>query len=44
MEHLLQARHGGDLTRLSVSRVAPVGPRRGWRPAMAVVQWSLMKR
>lgn len=40
----LHARHGGDLVQLAVSRAAPVGPRTGWRPAMPVTQWSLVKR
>jgi precorrin-6Y C5,15-methyltransferase (decarboxylating) len=40
----LQARHGGDLTRIDIARMAPLGDRRGWRPAMPVVQWSLVKR
>ena len=39
----LHARHGGDLTRLAVSRAEPIGPRKGWRPMMTVTQWSLMK-
>lgn len=39
----LQAKHGGDLTRISVERAAPVGRLRGWRPAMSVTQWSLVK-
>jgi precorrin-6Y C5,15-methyltransferase (decarboxylating) len=40
----LQARHGGDLTRIEISRAAALGSRRGWRPAMPVVQWSVIKR
>ena len=40
----LHARMGGDLVRIAVSRAVPVGPRRGWRPAMPVTQWSLVKR
>ncbi|PWJ21966.1 precorrin-6y C5,15-methyltransferase (decarboxylating) subunit CbiE [Jannaschia seohaensis] len=40
----LQARHGGDLVRLSVDRAEPVGRFRGWRSAMPVTQWSLIKR
>ncbi|MDR7035188.1 precorrin-6y C5,15-methyltransferase (decarboxylating) subunit CbiE [Mesorhizobium sp. BE184] len=43
MESLLLARHaefGGDLVRLAVSRAAPVGSMKGWRPAMPVTQWS----
>jgi precorrin-6Y C5,15-methyltransferase (decarboxylating) len=38
-----QARHGGALLRLSVERAGPVGGRTGWRPAMPVVQWSVIK-
>ena len=38
----LHAEIGGDLTRLSVERAAPVGTLTGWRPAMPVVQWSLI--
>ncbi|MEE3098227.1 MAG: cobalamin biosynthesis bifunctional protein CbiET, partial [Pseudomonadota bacterium] len=37
----LHARHGGELTRISISRAAPVGGRTGWRPAMDVTQWSM---
>jgi precorrin-6Y C5,15-methyltransferase (decarboxylating) len=37
----LHAEFGGDLTRLSVERAAPLGGLTGWRPAMPVVQWSL---
>ncbi len=41
----LQAEIGGELTRLSIERAAPIGgltgSRAGWRPAMPVVQWSL---
>ncbi|WP_299812848.1 precorrin-6y C5,15-methyltransferase (decarboxylating) subunit CbiE [uncultured Jannaschia sp.] len=40
----LHARHGGDLVKLSVARAEPVGPYRGWRPAMPVTQYSLVKR
>jgi len=38
----LHAEHGGDLTRIAVERAAPVGSRTAWRPAMPVVQWSLV--
>ncbi|HUS53141.1 MAG TPA: precorrin-6y C5,15-methyltransferase (decarboxylating) subunit CbiE [Thermohalobaculum sp.] len=38
----LHAEIGGDLTRLSIERAAPVGTLTGWRPAMPVVQWSLI--
>lgn len=40
----LHARVGGDLTRIGVSRAAPVGGRTGWRTAMTVTQWHGMKR
>ncbi|WP_394153780.1 precorrin-6y C5,15-methyltransferase (decarboxylating) subunit CbiE [Loktanella salsilacus] len=40
----LHARHGGDLVRLSVCRAEPVGRLTGWRAAMPVTQWSLVKR
>jgi precorrin-6B C5,15-methyltransferase / cobalt-precorrin-6B C5,C15-methyltransferase len=39
----LQARHGGELTRLAVSRAEPVGPFQGWRALMPVTQWSLRR-
>jgi precorrin-6Y C5,15-methyltransferase (decarboxylating) len=46
MEAILLDRHakvGGDLVRVAVSRVAPVGSMHGWRPAMPVTQWSWTK-
>lgn len=46
MEALLigrQTQLGGELTRITVSRAAPVGTMQGWRPAMPVTQWSWMK-
>jgi precorrin-6B C5,15-methyltransferase / cobalt-precorrin-6B C5,C15-methyltransferase len=36
-------RHGGELSRLSVEHLEPIGRYRGWRPARAVVQWSAVK-
>ena len=36
----LHARHGGELSRLSVAHAEPVGPYRGWRSAMPVTQWT----
>jgi len=39
----LQARLGGDLTRIAVSRAGPVGSMQGWRPAMPVTQWVWTK-
>lgn len=38
-----QARLGGSLIRLEVSRASPVGGMQGWRPAMPVTQWSWLK-
>jgi precorrin-6Y C5,15-methyltransferase (decarboxylating) len=38
------ARLGGDLTRLAVSRAAPVGGFTGWKPMAPVTQWSVTKR
>lgn len=38
-----QANYGGDLTRISVSRTQPVGKMQGWRSAMPVTQWSVIK-
>jgi len=46
MEALLiatQARLGGDLTRIAVSRAGAVGSMQAWRPALPVTQWSWTK-
>jgi precorrin-6Y C5,15-methyltransferase (decarboxylating) len=37
------AAHGGEMTRLSVSRLTPVGPYHGWKPLMPVTQWRAVK-
>ena len=45
-EHLLLEmfeKHGGELTRLSISRATPVGPYFGWKPSMPVTQWAFNK-
>lgn len=39
----LHARLGGRLTRIALSRAAPVGGMTGWRPAMPVTQWAWVK-
>lgn len=39
----LHAVWGGEMTRLSVSRLTPVGPYRGWKPFMGVTQLALSK-
>lgn len=36
-------KHGGDLTRIAVSRAEPVGRLTGWRTAMPLTQWSIIK-
>jgi precorrin-6B C5,15-methyltransferase / cobalt-precorrin-6B C5,C15-methyltransferase len=36
-------RYGGELSRLSVEHLEPVGRYHSWRPARAVVQWSSIK-
>lgn len=45
-EAILLARHadfGGSLTRIALSRAAPIAGMTGWRPAMPVTQWSWEK-
>ncbi|MGZ4599309.1 precorrin-6y C5,15-methyltransferase (decarboxylating) subunit CbiE [Oryzihumus sp.] len=37
------ATHGGDLTRVGVAHAVPVGGFTGWRAAMPVTQWSVVK-
>jgi precorrin-6Y C5,15-methyltransferase (decarboxylating) len=34
---------GGELVRLNIARLEPVGPYHGWRPLMGVTQWRLEK-
>lgn len=36
-------RHGGDLSRVAVSRAERIGGMTGWRPAMPVTQWRWEK-
>jgi precorrin-6Y C5,15-methyltransferase (decarboxylating) len=38
------ARLGGDLTRVAVQRAGPIGGFTGWRAAMPVTIWSVVKR
>lgn len=35
--------HGGELTRIAVEHLEPIGRSHGWKPARAVVQWSVTK-
>lgn len=35
------AKHGGELTRISVEHAAPLGGFTGWQPARTVTQWSV---
>lgn len=39
----VHAEIGGDLTRLSVQRAAPLGRFEGWHSAMPVTQWAISK-
>lgn len=39
----LHALHGGSLRRIAIDRLAPVGGKHGWRPAMPVTQWRVEK-
>ncbi|WP_262027042.1 precorrin-6y C5,15-methyltransferase (decarboxylating) subunit CbiE [Microvirga sp. Mcv34] len=39
----LYAQHGGVMRRLAVSRLEPVGGMHGWRAAMPVTQWLVVK-
>jgi precorrin-6Y C5,15-methyltransferase (decarboxylating) len=36
-------KHGGELIRIDVSHVVPLGTKRGMRPQMAVTQWRAIK-
>ncbi len=38
------SRHGGELIRLSVERVEPLGSFRSWVPARPIVQWSVVRQ
>jgi len=38
-----QARLGGELIRIEVSRAGPIGSMQGWKPAMPVTQWRWRK-
>lgn len=35
--------YGGELTRITVEHLEPIGGYEGWKPARAVVQWSVQK-
>ncbi|MEM9576424.1 MAG: precorrin-6y C5,15-methyltransferase (decarboxylating) subunit CbiE [Pseudomonadota bacterium] len=36
----VQARLGGQLMRIAISEVTDIGPKRGWRTAFPITQWS----
>ena len=36
--------HGGELVRIGVERLEPLGTLHGWKPARPVVQWSVVRR
>ncbi|MDO6591022.1 cobalamin biosynthesis bifunctional protein CbiET [Loktanella sp. D2R18] len=40
----LHKEYGGDLVKIATHRAEPIGRLTGWRPAMTVTQWSLVKR
>jgi precorrin-6Y C5,15-methyltransferase (decarboxylating) len=35
--------HGGDVSRLAISRVQRIGGYHGWKPLMPVIQWRVVK-
>ena len=39
----LQRRHGGELSRLAISRAEPIGRTMGWKAMAPVTQWTLAK-
>ena len=39
----LQEKHGGDLVRMDISNLSPVGPYRAMKPRMSVLQWRVKK-
>ena len=45
-EALLMVRHatlGGELIRVAIARVEPMGSMQAWRPALSVTQWVWKK-
>ena len=38
-----QATLGGELNRIAIARLEPMGRRQGWRPALPVTQWIWIK-
>ena len=41
--HEAHRTHGGELTRLAVEHLEPLGRFHGWKPARSVVQWCLTR-
>ncbi|PCI05550.1 MAG: cobalamin biosynthesis bifunctional protein CbiET [Hyphomicrobiales bacterium] len=41
--HDLQKTHGGELVRIAVSRLGPIGGLHAWKPLMQVTQWQVTK-
>jgi precorrin-6Y C5,15-methyltransferase (decarboxylating) len=39
----LHQRHGGELMRIEIAQVAPLGRYRSWEPARPVIQWSVVR-
>jgi precorrin-6B C5,15-methyltransferase / cobalt-precorrin-6B C5,C15-methyltransferase len=40
---LWAGRAGGDLLRIALSEATPLGTKRGWRAALPIVQWSVVR-
>lgn len=39
----LNAAHGGELIRIAISRAEPLGGMTGWRPALPITHWRVVK-
>ena len=37
------ARHGGILLKIELSEPAAIGSKRGWRAALPILQWSVVR-
>jgi precorrin-6Y C5,15-methyltransferase (decarboxylating) len=38
-----RAKLGGELSRIAIARVEPIGSKEAWRPALPVTQWAWIK-
>ena len=41
--HDLQRNHGGELVRIAISQLGPIGGLHAWKPLMQVTQWQVIK-